>query len=65
MRVSCVHHWIIATADGATSRGVCKSCGEAKDFKNFIAHDLSHIVIGKDVNYGRAARGEFNRWVGG
>ena len=65
MKVSCVHHWIIATASGATSRGVCKFCGEAKDFQNFIPQDLSYILIGKDSNYGRATRGEFNRWVGG
>ena len=30
----CVHHWIIETPDSRTSTGVCKLCGEVKEFSN-------------------------------
>ena len=28
----CVHHWIIGTPVGETSSGVCKRCGETRQF---------------------------------
>lgn len=31
---TCQHHWLIESAGGATSRGVCKYCGEERDFFN-------------------------------
>ncbi len=34
--VVCQHHWLIQAADGPTSAGVCRICGEARDFKNYI-----------------------------
>ena len=30
----CPHHWIIETSAGSTSKGVCKLCGEERDFDN-------------------------------
>ncbi len=30
----CHHHWLIEGARGTTSRGVCKYCGQAKEFYN-------------------------------
>lgn len=30
----CRHHWLIETPQGATSRGVCKLCGQEKEFRN-------------------------------
>ena len=33
---TCCHHWIIQTADGPVSLGVCKNCFETKEFKNSI-----------------------------
>ncbi len=30
----CHHYWVIEVANGPTSQGVCKYCGEAKDFLN-------------------------------
>jgi len=30
----CSHYWIIEMAKGKKSRGVCKYCGESKDFLN-------------------------------
>lgn len=32
----CRHYWIIETAHGPKSRGVCRYCGEARDFLNSI-----------------------------
>jgi len=32
----CVHHWIIEPANGPVSKGVCVTCDEIKDFKNFV-----------------------------
>ena len=31
---SCRHYWIIEVANGPTSQGVCKYCGERKEFLN-------------------------------
>jgi len=31
---TCRHYWVIEAADGPTSRGVCKFCGEARVFNN-------------------------------
>jgi hypothetical protein len=28
------HHWFIAVQDGPSSEGVCKECGERRDFSN-------------------------------
>ncbi len=32
----CRHYWVIEPATGPTSLGVCQSCREAKEFKNYI-----------------------------
>ncbi len=31
---ACRHYWTIEPADGPTSRGVCRVCGEEKEFLN-------------------------------
>ena len=33
---TCCHHWIIQTADGPVSLGVCKNCFETREFQNSI-----------------------------
>ena len=33
---TCRHYWVIATAEGPLSRGVCRYCHEVKDFHNSI-----------------------------
>ena len=33
---TCRHHWVIETANGPTSRGVCRNCQESKEFNNSI-----------------------------
>lgn len=32
----CCHHWIIETAEGPVSRGVCQICHESREFQNSI-----------------------------
>lgn len=32
----CLHHWLIEPAEGPTSTGVCKLCGERKIFLNIV-----------------------------
>ena len=34
---SCQHHWIIQESDGPMSQGICRACGELKQFKNYLA----------------------------
>ena len=31
---NCAHHWVIAASNGPTSEGVCKRCGERREFTN-------------------------------
>lgn len=38
----CHHYWVIEIASGPTSKGVCKYCGQSKDFLNTIP-DLSTL----------------------
>jgi hypothetical protein len=35
-KATCIHHWLIEPAIGPISRGVCKYCGERKDFFNIL-----------------------------
>ena len=32
----CAHHWIIETANGPVSRGMCKLCHQVREFGNSI-----------------------------
>jgi len=32
----CRHHWIIDSAEGTISQGVCQNCHEIKDFQNSL-----------------------------
>lgn len=34
-RDKCDHHWVIETPNGPTANGVCKYCGEIKEFYNY------------------------------
>ena len=35
-REQCNHYWIIEMAKGPKSRGICRYCGESRDFLNSI-----------------------------
>ena len=32
----CRHHWVIQPATGPVSQGICQSCGDVRDFKNYV-----------------------------
>ena len=32
----CCHHWTIQPATGPISQGVCRLCGEVREFKNYV-----------------------------
>ncbi len=39
------HHWLIQCANGPTSRGVCKFCGESRKFRNApLPEDVKYRV---------------------
>ena len=40
----CEHHWEIETAQGPVSMGVCRHCGEKREFHNY----LSDCLVDKD-----------------
>ena len=33
---TCCHYWIIETASGPVSLGVCRNCHESREFKNSV-----------------------------
>ena len=32
MQPNCIHYWIVGSPQGPICKGVCKKCGEKKDF---------------------------------
>ncbi len=32
----CRHHWVIQSAAGPVSQGVCQVCGEVRGFQNYV-----------------------------
>jgi len=37
----CHHYWLIDSPTGRISKGVCKSCGEEKVFKNYFRDSVA------------------------
>jgi len=37
----CEHHWIIESAEGSVSKGVCKLCSAQKEFNNYFPDCLA------------------------
>ena len=35
-RSECQHHWLVDPPAGPVSTGACRSCGEERDFPNYI-----------------------------
>ena len=35
-QTTCRHHWLIEAPNGPTGRGICRLCGEEREFKNYI-----------------------------
>ena len=34
---ACPHHWVIESAAGPVSPGICQTCGEVREFENSVA----------------------------
>lgn len=52
---ACVHAWDIETPNGHTSPGVCRKCGEIRDFLNSCDEVLAHAAYGREPDF-RAPR---------
>ena len=39
-RSECRHYWIIESANGPYSSGMCKLCGAEKEFQNFLPYSV-------------------------
>ncbi len=57
---TCVHHWVIASPNGETSRGVCKICGMERDFPNSADDWLWERSVPQSRWTGRADSASFN-----
>lgn len=45
----CQHYWVIEGARGSISRGMCKLCGEEREFYNSWPPDLAVVKQGMGV----------------
>ena len=45
---SCPHYWLMETAVGRTSRGVCKWCGEEREFLNVLSEYTPPVTRDKN-----------------
>lgn len=54
--ISCMHHWVIQAATGPVSPGVCQTCGETRDFKNYV--EASTWGADKSQNKAKAAEAQ-------
>ena len=51
----CRHHWVIQPATGPVSQGMCQTCGEERDFKNYV-----ESASWGDTRLGNRSRGATN-----
>ncbi|MCJ7509946.1 MAG: hypothetical protein MUP14_03550 [Dehalococcoidia bacterium] len=49
----CHHHWLIESPHGPTSMGICKLCGEQKEFRNSASDLLWEDEPLSELSYGR------------
>jgi hypothetical protein len=47
--MTCTHVWLLDPPDGPTSVGVCKLCGDARDFPNALPEDLWSTGVGAEA----------------
>ena len=45
----CVHHWLIDPPEGPVSKGVCKLCGEVKEFPNDLSYSWKEEIKEEDL----------------
>ncbi len=50
----CTHHWMIETSYGPTSKGVCRLCGEEREFDNSL-EAFTWVTQAKKARQAKAA----------
>ena len=50
----CAHHWLIETSQGSMSEGVCRLCGEKREFHNSL-EAFSWVTQAKKARQAKAA----------
>ena len=64
-KVKCIHHWEIEEPDGPISEGICKNCGEKKEFQNSIFTETNHLNLDREQSHASSAQEKkWNRWFG-
>ena len=62
----CIHHWVIETANGPTSQGVCAVCGSSREFCNSMGESVEqkkHLNLkSKDDEPSNARTPWMNLW---
>ena len=43
----CVHKWVIASPNGPTSKGICKTCKDTRDFPNSTEQAIAWVTAAK------------------
>ena len=51
--IGCRHYWVIQPATGPVSQGLCQTCGQTREFKNYVEAS----TWGDDRAAGRPKRG--------
>ena len=50
----CRHYWLIETPNGAICKGICRFCGEEKEFasswESLISMNIERKPVGKDIS---------------
>jgi len=49
------HHWLIGLQNGPSSEGVCKSCGEQREFMNSLVRRQSSWIYRTSAPPGRSS----------
>ena len=49
--LACTHHWVIESANGPSSGGVCQRCGGTREFKN-----SAEVIPWQSANQNRKTR---------
>lgn len=74
VKQKCRHYWIIESAEGPVSKGICKFCGARKEFNNFPWDCLEEgedgyrewvIRQGYDKEERKEGDGDILSWLGG
>ena len=50
----CRHHWLIETPNGNICKGICRFCGEEKEFvtswESLVSMKIKHEPVEKDIS---------------